>query len=131
MNNLVRYANADPLFGIFEDFFRPTTIARTPTFTNRQVRVEHFDNRTEISVAAPGVAQSSFNVDLSNNTITIGYTAAEDDDTYFTKSSYTRSWRVAEGTTPDDITATYENGILMVTIARPEVDTTTTSIPVS
>lgn len=130
MNNLIRYTNNDPFFGIFDDFFRPTT-TRTPTLTNRQTRVQNFDDRTEISIAAPGLAQSSFNVDLSNNTLSVGYDAAEDDDTYFTKNSYSRSWRVNEGTTPDDVAATYENGVLTVTVTRTEASTTTTSIPVN
>tara|TARA_R110002020_G_scaffold426702_1_gene636095 strand:+ start:580 stop:978 length:399 start_codon:yes stop_codon:yes gene_type:complete len=132
MRNLIRYTNNDPFFGIFDfdDLFRPTT-TRARTLTNRQVRVQDFDEHTEISIAAPGLAQSSFSVDLTNSTLTVGYAATEDDDSYFAKDSYSRAWRVSEATTPEDITATYENGILTVTVVRPEATAASTSIPVN
>lgn len=130
MNNLVRYTNNDPFFGIFDDFFRATPV-RTPTRTNRQVRVENFDDRTEISVAAPGVSSESFTVDLNSNTLTVGYTAGDEDDTHFAKNAFTRSWRVQDGTEADDITAAHNNGVLTVTVAVPESTSTTTSIPVN
>ena len=131
MNNLVRYANSDPFFGIFDDFFRTTPVRTSALTTNRQVRVENFDDHTEISIAAPGLKQSSFNVDLTNNTLTVGYQAEEGDDTYFTKNSYSRYWRVADGTTAEDITANYTHGILTVTVKKAETTTNKTSIPVN
>jgi HSP20 family molecular chaperone IbpA len=95
------------------------------------VRVENFDDRTEISVAAPGVSSESFTVDLNSNTLTVGYTAGDEDDTHFAKNTFTRSWRVQDGTEADDITAAHNNGVLTVTVAVPESTSTTTSIPVN
>jgi HSP20 family protein len=130
--SLIRYTGADPFFGIFDDFFPISTQKNLPTFTtNRRVRVQHKDKATEISVAAPGLSKDAFQVNLNGTTLTIEYAAAEGADTFFTREQFSRQWRVDQGTTGEDISAAYENGVLVVTVKRigcSPSDTTTITI---
>ena len=129
--SLVRYTRNDPFFNIFDEFLTPFQSFSTATDSRRH-RVETFDDRTEVSIAAPGSTRESFTVNLEGDTLTVGYKTAENVDTYFTKDSYTRSWKVDRGTTAEDISASHTNGVLTVTVTKTTTDTdSTTNIPIN
>ena len=132
--SLVRYTRNDPFFSILDDvqgFLAPLQTFST-TADNKRHRVNTFDDRTEVSIAAPGIARDSFTVNLEGDTLTIGYKTTESDDSYFTKDSYTRSWKVDRGTTAEDISATHTNGVLTVTVVKATTDSeSTTNIPIN
>jgi HSP20 family protein len=131
--SLVRYTRNDPFLSIFDDFFPTSTYKGLPTFaTDRRVRVQNFDDRTEISVAAPGLVKKAFHVDLASNVLTVRYATEEGADAFFTQNSFSRSWRVDRDTTAEDITAAYENGVLVVTVGKvPGAENVTTTITVN
>jgi HSP20 family protein len=130
--SLIRYTGADPFFGIFDDFFPISTQKNLSTFTgDRRVRVQQKGDATEISVAAPGLTKDAFQVDLSTTTLTVKYVPPEGGDTFFAQEQFSRQWRVDPGTTGEDVSATYENGVLVVTVKRvgcSPSDTTTITI---
>ena len=78
--------------------------------------VEETETETIIRVVAPGVSKDAFKVTLEGRVLTISYEAG---DNKFCQSS-TRRWGVAKGTTKKDLTASHENGILVVRIAKQE-----------
>jgi len=128
--NLIRHTQTDPFLTLFGDLFAaPPTLSRRAT-SNRDVRVKNFDTYTQISVAAPGLSNEDFQVDLRRDTLTITYQGTDTDTAFFSQKSFDRSWRLTEGVTPDDVTATYKNGVLDVTVQFPETESTTTTIPV-
>ena len=130
--SLVRYARSDPFFNIFDEVFPRQTSSLSTRTGDRRVRVKNFDDHTQISIAAPGLSKKSFHVDLNESVLTVSYTAEEGDDTYFTKDSFTRSWRVTRGTTAEDILASYESGILFVRVEKATGEgTEATNIPVN
>jgi HSP20 family molecular chaperone IbpA len=69
-------------------------------------------------VAAPGLAKDFFHVDLTNNILHIRYEIPDEGSAFFARRSFSRSWRVAQTTTPEDINATYNNGVLVVTVHK-------------
>lgn len=78
----------------------------------------------------PGFKKEDINIDLANDTLTISASHNEEStdenskNNYVRKerrySSYSRSFYV-EGITPDDINASYKDGILEVTFPKKEI----------
>ena len=127
--SLIRYTRNDPFFNVFEEFFR--TVSRRTT-QDQSVRVRDLEGQTQISVAAPGLSKDSFQISLNEEVLAVTYSAQETDDTYFVKDSFSRSWRVARGTTSEDVSAAYEDGILTVSVSKPiATEASTFSIPVN
>ena len=130
--SLIRYTRNEPFFNILDDFFPARDYRSFSSFnTDKRVRVQDFDDRTEISVAAPGLDKEAFKVDLVSGVLTVGYATEGDGDTFFTQGSFTRSWRIDRDTTAEDISATYENGVLVVTVNKvstPESASTTIAV---
>ena len=117
--SLIRYTRNDPFFNLLDEFFPVSNYRNFSSFnTDKRVRVQNFDDRTEISVAAPGLDKSAFKVDLASGALTVSYEVEEGTETFFAQSSFSRSWRVDRDTTADDISATYENGVLVVSVNK-------------
>ena len=129
---LIRYTRNEPFFNILDDFFPARDHRNFSSFnTDKHVRVQDFDDRTEISVAAPGLNKEVFKVDLANSVLTVGYTTEGDTTPFFTQGSFSRSWRVDREATSEDVSATYENGVLVVTVnkvATPEASVTSITV---
>ena len=78
-----------------------------------------------VSAAVPGLAPADIKVELEGRTLTISgeaKTEEESGDGYPRRSfgSLHRSLRLPEGVDADSITASCENGVLTVTIPKPE-----------
>ena len=117
--SLIRYTRNDPFFNLLDEFFPVSNYRNFSSFnTDKRVRVQNFDDRTEISVAAPGLDKSAFKVDLASGALTVSYEVEEGTEAFFAQSSFSRSWRVDRDTTADDISATYENGVLVVSVNK-------------
>ena len=110
--------------GIFDDFFDlDPFIKRVGVATDDRVKVKSLEDRHEISIAAPGLKKSDFNIQLKSDKLTISYEAcSEESDSprSFSKAAFSRVWTVAPGTAPEGIKAKYSAGILKVTVMRPE-----------
>lgn len=110
------------------------------------VNIKDRTGHYSIEVAAPGFKKSDFLVELEDNTLTISAKKAEDKvteqegektekETYthreFASSSFKRTFTIAEETVAvDKIEASYEAGILVVSIPKKEVEKTKLNIDV-
>ena len=109
----------DSLFdSLFDPFFESVTIPRKRTTATVNTKVTTEDNKHIISVAAPGLDKEDFNITITEGTLTVQTGEA---DTEFGTSAFTKTWTLPEGTTADKISADYKQGILRVTIEKPEV----------
>ena len=125
--SLMRYTHNRPgfdLWGEWEQFLSP----RRVTTTGEQVKVETVEGATRIAVAAPGVPKENFTVDFSDQVLKIGVYADAKDNTFVTES-FQRSWRLPAGTTAEDVTATHQDGVLVVMVSKTTPQTT--NIPVN
>ena len=105
-------------FGDFPASFQ----GRLPSYG---VDIDETDGAYVVSAAVPGLAPDDIKVEFEGRSLTIsGETKAEDEsgDGYRRKSfgSVHRSLRLPEGVDADSISASCENGILTVTIPKPE-----------
>ena len=128
MNN-----NHRPFEGIMKEFLN-----EFPSAVSKAVRedVIHYPpvnitDRKEnylVELSAPGYAKSDFNIKLDNNILTVS-TGEKDEEIVenekmirkeFGFKSFKRSFTLNEKIDTDNIGARYENGILMLTLAKKE-----------
>jgi HSP20 family protein len=125
---------SDLLPSVFDDFFRPWN----EWFTNGGYRdraltvpstniIEDKDSY-KVSIAAPGLKKSDFNIDVEGNMLTISSEKEEnkeDRDARYTRkeynySSFKRSFTLPDEIMKDKIDAKYEDGVLKLTLPKKE-----------
>jgi HSP20 family protein len=130
MNLVKRNANSNGLFPsvmdeLFKDWMGGTQVI------NRMVppvNIRENENSFMVELMAPGMRKEDFNIELDNELLTISseiktennqeegkYTKRE-----FTFSSFRRSFTLPETVKEDDINASYQDGILKITLPKKE-----------
>ncbi|MFM9948269.1 MAG: Hsp20/alpha crystallin family protein [Saprospiraceae bacterium] len=97
-------------------------------FTQPSVNVLETKDNFQIELAAPGLAKGDFEVKLDNGTLTISAKKENKEETTegkytrkeFNFASFTRSFQLPDTINAADIAATYENGVLLVTLPKKE-----------
>ncbi|HNB81712.1 MAG TPA: Hsp20/alpha crystallin family protein [Chitinophagaceae bacterium] len=92
------------------------------------VNITEHDKAYQITLMVPGLNKSDFKISVENNLLTISYEKAEEkseESTKFIKKefafrSFKRSFTVNEGLDTENISATYENGLLSVSVPKTE-----------
>lgn len=125
----------ETLPSIFHDFFKPwdrwfdnssggsMMNMMTVPAVNIVERQDHF----EISLAAPGMKKDDFNIDVEGNMLTISAESEQrrenkDGERHtrqeFNYTSFSRAFTLPEGVIRDRIDASYENGLLKLTLPK-------------
>ncbi|WP_026704325.1 Hsp20/alpha crystallin family protein [Flavobacterium soli] len=129
---LVKRNSSNGLFpSLMEELFRPDWAGGQNLTTNRSVppvNIRETDNAYEVELSAPGNKKEDFNINVENDLLTISsqfsenkteevgkYTRRE-----FSFSAFQRSFTLPETVKDDDIKATYEDGILKITLPKKE-----------
>ena len=108
----------DSLFdSLFDPFFESVTIPRKRTASMDSTKVTTADDKHIISVAAPGLDKEDFNITVTEEALTV---QTKKTATEFGTSAFTKTWTLPAGTTADKISAEYNQGILRVTVQKPE-----------
>lgn len=113
----------------FDDFFKPWnewSLGRS--LTTPAVNIAENKNHFEVSVAAPGLKKSDFNIDVDENMLTISCEKEEKkeekEERYTRKeynyTSFTRSFALPDEVIKDKIEAVYEDGVLRITLPKTE-----------
>lgn len=94
------------------------------------VNIKETDANFEVELAVPGMEKSDFKIDLKKNQMTISAqketrTETNQNEKFFVKEfsfkSFSRSFTLPQdGINTDQISATYDNGILKVTLPKAE-----------
>ena len=135
---------------LWNEFFADDHFTKRPTGKNCTINYNNYGTRPAVNikkeeeayileVAAPGFDKTDFSVELDKGILTIAgkkETAAEKEGGYtrreFTHKAFKRSFTVAEDTIAvEDIRATYEAGILLVTLPKKAVEDTKVNIDIS
>jgi HSP20 family protein len=98
------------------------------SITTPAVNITDKKNQYEVSVAAPGLKKNDFNIDVEDNMLTISCEREENkeekDERYTRKeysySSFSRSFTLPEEVIKEKIEATYEDGVLRITLPKME-----------
>jgi HSP20 family protein len=109
---------------VFGSRMMPSRMMQNMPATN----IKENDKNFQIEIAAPGLKKEDFNVDIENGMLTISAEKKDEkeekDENYtrqeYNYSSFSRSFRLPESVTEDDIDASYKDGVLMLTIPKKE-----------
>jgi len=120
---------------LFDDFFKPWNewTGMDRSFFGKGLTVPAVnitDNKEDykVSLAAPGLKKSDFNIDLDGNMLTISCEKEENKEEKqqrstrkeYNYSSFSRSFTLPDDVKQDKIEANYEDGILNVTLPKKE-----------
>src|SRR5581483_11951476 len=117
-----------------DDFFRPwnqlfgSSLLSRRQFSMPAVNIDENKESYTLSIAAPGLKKSDFEIDIEGNMISIGCEkeeTTEDKDSRnvskeYNYSSFYRSFTLPENVNRDNIDAKYEDGVLKVTLPKKE-----------
>ena len=129
---LTRTGEAFPT--LFDEFFRPweerfgTGGLWGKPLTVPNVNVVENKDDYQISVAAPGLKKSDFNIDVDGNMLTVSCEKEETKDEKdsrhtrreYNYSSFSRSFTLPDEIVKDKIEATYEDGVLKLNLPKKE-----------
>ena len=124
MNALMRYNNNTGM-SLFDDLFRGFgERAASPTWraiSDRQSPiVKQLDDRYEISLAAPGVERKDFIITVEGDKLTLAYDSGEKGNHHAYASNYTQSYTLPSYSDVENISASYKNGVLVVSVPKTE-----------
>lgn len=117
-------------FGSFPSFFEDVVGGKDFAQHVPSVNVSENDKGWHIELSAPGFSKDDFKINLEKEVLTISgehkVEATKEEKNYtrreFSYGSFTRSFRIKEDTVDTEkIGASYENGILNVTLPKKEV----------
>jgi HSP20 family protein len=92
------------------------------------VNITETDNEYSVTLAAPGLKKSDFNIDVEGNMLTISSEkeeSKEEKDARYTRkeynySSFSRSFTLPEEVNKESIEAKYEEGVLKLSLPKKE-----------
>ncbi|NVM53284.1 MAG: Hsp20/alpha crystallin family protein [Candidatus Helarchaeota archaeon] len=115
---------------IFEDFWEPFdfSIVRTPRVVFPKLDIKEEENEYRITAEVPGYAKEEINIELHDDTLTIFSEHKEETEEekegylYRERShrSFTRSFKIPDKITHEEIVAKLENGLLTLRIPKKE-----------
>ena len=130
--SLVRFSRSYPsLFDRFfdNDFFNWSNQHQSPiNATLPSVNIKEGDKSFEVQMAAPGLKNEDFKIEINHNLLTISSEnkvekeTKKEDECYtcreFSYQSFSRSFTLPDSADSEKISAKYEDGILNVTIGK-------------
>jgi len=116
-----------PFHDLFTGLLGETDLLRENRNTPR-VNVKETDTEFILDVSAPGYSKDNFDINIENNVLTISNSmeneSSDDSENYtrreFYKSSFSRSFNLPKNVNSETINATYEKGILTLSIPKLE-----------
>ncbi len=92
------------------------------------VNINQTDEAVFIQVSAPGFEKQDFNIDVTTENITISADVKEEENEQkpnytfqeFKKVSFKRSFKISKNIDIDNVQASYNNGILHITLPKKE-----------
>lgn len=126
-----RFGSFPMIFKEFEDFmdkekFFDVDLYRKDWIPVPAVNVRETDDSYEVEVTAPGMAKSDFDISIDGNLLSVKAEREEKkeekDDNYFRKEfsyqSFNRTVTLPENTNDESVKATYENGVLNISVGK-------------
>lgn len=125
--------NYSPVKDVFQDFFNSAVNRTLSDFLNvdapvtqPSVNIKETADDFQIEMAAPGLEKGDFKISIDNNRLTIAAQKEEkkeeSGDNFtrkeFSFSSFTRSFDLPDSVHGENVAASYENGILHVTLPK-------------
>ncbi|TAH41534.1 MAG: Hsp20/alpha crystallin family protein [Bacteroidetes bacterium] len=112
----------------FNDYFTGDLSPRAFSSTVPAVNIHESDNEFFVDLAVPGMKKEDFNIEVENGILTISAekkSEKNEEDVKFSRkefsySSFKRTFTLPDAVNPDKIAASYENGVLAMTLPKKE-----------
>ncbi|WP_396176652.1 Hsp20/alpha crystallin family protein [Flavobacterium sp.] len=129
---LVKTNNRIAFPSLIDEFLKPDWMGGMERFNVNvpAVNIKETDTNFVVELAAPGKKKEDFNIELDDNVLTISSEASteneeKDKDGKYTRkefsySSFKRAFTLPEIVNEYDINASYENGVLHITLPKRE-----------
>lgn len=133
--SLVKRNSENWLPSIFDDMFKTDWLGGTTNVNSigvsiPAVNIVEKDESFEVAVAAPGKQKEDFNIELDNDILTISAEEKKENETTenngrftrkeFSYSNFKRAFALPETVDNNQIKASYENGVLNISIPKKE-----------
>ncbi|WP_461533894.1 Hsp20/alpha crystallin family protein [Sinomicrobium sp.] len=114
---------------IFEDFFKPDWMGGIQTATRiPAVNIKENDKEFTVELVVPGKSKEDFNIEVDDKVLTVTSEHKEEkneeNERYshreYRHFSFKRTFNLPDTVNDDDINASYENGILKLTLPKRE-----------
>ena len=128
-NRLGRKFDSRPLFAdffneMYSDFFTPETKLNSVPAVN----IAEANDKFLVTLAAPGLKKEDFKISIDENVMTISAEKKEENTEEqaqysrreYSYSSFQRSFNLPENVNSENINASYENGILAISVPKKE-----------
>jgi len=131
--SLIRRSDWPTIGGHFlSDFFDDDRFFTSPWMKGQSVpavNIKENEKNYEVEVAAPGYQKGDFEIALEQGLLTISAEKKQEmekkEDNYtrreFGYTSFSRSFNLPTNTSEEDVKASYENGVLRLTISKKEI----------
>jgi len=135
--SLIKFNRRNNLFPVFnswaDNFFKDDDgfLANWNAAQNfPPVNVEETEKEFQVSLAAPGLKKEDFNIEIKDNSLVISSetsdSSEEKDENYtrkeFSFSSFQRSFWLPENVNTNNIKASYEDGLLKISVPKLKVE---------
>ena len=107
---------------LFNDFFTDEFLTKPYMFSEakRNGQVLNRDEDWQIAFAIPGVKKEEVEIKVDGRVLSVSYDNRKKDGLFDFVSSFNRSWSLEVGVDVNKIAAKHEDGILTITIPKPE-----------
>ena len=121
MTTLTRHKSNSLFDSVFNDLFNDEFIARPyMSEAKRNSQVLNRDEDWQIVFAIPGVKKHEVSVKVDDFVLSVSYDNKRANDQFNFVSSFSRSWNLGNDVDVNKITANHEDGILTITVPKPE-----------
>jgi|TARA_A100001391_G_scaffold201213_2_gene187647 HSP20 family protein len=121
MTTLTRHKGNSLFDTVFSDLFNDEFITRPyMSAAKRNSQVLNRDEDWQIVFAIPGVKKHEVAVKVDDFVLSVSYDNKANTDQFNFVSSFSRSWNLGHDVDVNKITANHEDGILTITVPKPE-----------
>lgn len=125
---LVKKSNSPFFPSLMDELFRPDLGGRQLNFNVPPVNIRETEQAFEVELSAPGKRKEDFNIEVDQDLLTISSEVKTETNLEngkysrreFTSSSFKRSFTLPESVKDDEIKASYESGILKISLPKKE-----------
>ena len=121
MTTLTRFKGNTLLDTMFGDIFNDEFVSRPyMSMAKRNSQVLNRDEDWQIVFAIPGVKKNQVNIKVDDFVLSVSYDSNNTSEQFNFVSSFSRSWNVGHDVDVSKIVANHEDGILTITVPKPE-----------
>ncbi|MCF8230925.1 MAG: Hsp20/alpha crystallin family protein [Bacteroidales bacterium] len=136
---LIRYGYTNPMEEMLRNFINHENLNEDNGEKNCYVpksNIAEKDNQYEIEIAAPGLSKQDIKIGIEDDVLTVSSEKEEDSEVQYTLKefgygNFERAFSLPEDVDQENISASFEDGILTISLPKKEVEAAKKEIAIS